>query len=108
MVRVYECGCKDLGEDGRLYVVLLGRVFSAVMAQDCVGVVELSAAGVQRWVQGLQIVWGGLRTVVCTCAHRVHSAGQAPGDTDSETDGFCCQCGGPGLLRAQEGQSTRG
>ena len=52
MVRVCECGCKDLDEDGRLYMVLLGRVASAVMAQDCVGVVELSAAGVQRCVQG--------------------------------------------------------
>ena len=26
VVRVYECGCKDLGEDGRLYNVLLCRV----------------------------------------------------------------------------------
>ena len=52
MVHVYECGCKDLGEDGRLYVVLLGRVVSAVMAQDCARVVELSAAGVQQCVQG--------------------------------------------------------
>ena len=24
VVRVYECGCKDLGEDGQLYAVLLG------------------------------------------------------------------------------------
>ena len=46
VVRVYECGCKDLGEDGRLCTVLLGRVFSAVMAQDCAGVVDLSVAGV--------------------------------------------------------------
>ena len=23
-VNVYECGCKDLGEDGQLYAVLLG------------------------------------------------------------------------------------
>ena len=43
MICVYECGCKDLGEDGRLYVVLLGSVFSAVMEQNCAGVVELSA-----------------------------------------------------------------
>ena len=40
-----------MGEDGWLYVVLLGRVASAVMAQNCVGVVELSAAGVQQYVQ---------------------------------------------------------
>ena len=55
VVRVYECGCKDLGEDGQLCMVLLGRVVSAVMAQDCAGVgdgvVGLSAAGVQRCVQ---------------------------------------------------------
>ena len=51
VIHVYEFECKDLGEDGRLYLVLLGRVFSAVMAQNCVGVVELSAAGVQRYVQ---------------------------------------------------------
>jgi hypothetical protein len=25
-IRVYECGCKDLGEDGQLCMVLLGRV----------------------------------------------------------------------------------
>ena len=49
----------------------------------------------------------GLYTVVCTCVHRVHSAGQIFGDTDGETDGLCCRCGGPGLPRAQEGQSTR-
>ena len=24
VVRVYECGCRDLGEDGQLYAVLLG------------------------------------------------------------------------------------
>ena len=24
VVNVYECGCKDLGEDGQLYAVLLG------------------------------------------------------------------------------------
>ena len=24
VVRVYECGCRDLGENGRLYAVLLG------------------------------------------------------------------------------------
>jgi hypothetical protein len=53
VVRVYECGCKGVGEDGRLCTVLLGRVVSAVMAQYCVGVVELSAAGVQRYVQEL-------------------------------------------------------
>ena len=48
MVHVYECGCKDLGEDSCAWCcwVLLGRVASAVMAQDCAGVVELSAAGV--------------------------------------------------------------
>ena len=32
----------------------------AVMAQDCVGVVGVSAAGVLQGVQRLQIVWGGL------------------------------------------------
>ena len=41
MVHVYECGCKDLGGDGWLCTVLLGRVASAVMAQDCVRVVDL-------------------------------------------------------------------
>ena len=42
VIRVYECGFQDLSEDGRLYVVLLGRVFSAVMAQLVSGpVVEL-------------------------------------------------------------------
>ena len=51
VVCVYECGCKDLGEDGRLCTVLLGRVASAVMAQDCVEVVDLSAAGVQWCIQ---------------------------------------------------------
>ena len=25
VVRVYECGCRDLGENGRLHAVLLGR-----------------------------------------------------------------------------------
>ena len=50
-------------------------------------------------------MWGGLYTAVCTCAHRVHSAEQVFGDTDGETDGLCCRCGRPGLLRAQEGQS---
>ena len=48
----------------------------AVMAQHCVRVVELSAAAMQRCVQRLRIVQGGLCTIVCTCAHRVHSAGQ--------------------------------
>ena len=52
-------------------------------------------------------MWGGLYTVVCTCAHRVLWAEQVFGDTDGETDGLCCRCGGPGLLRAQEGQSKR-
>ena len=52
-------------------------------------------------------MWGGLYTAVCTCAHRVHSAEQVFGDTDGETDGLCCRCGRPGLLRAQEGQSKR-
>ena len=36
----------------------------------------------------------------------MHSAEQVLGDTDGETDGLCCRCGGPGILRAQEGQST--
>ena len=43
-----------------------GQGRSAVMAQDCVGVVELSAAGVQRCVQRLSIMWG--RTVY-SCVH---------------------------------------
>ena len=58
VVHVYECGCKDLGEDGRLCTVLLSRVFSAVVAQDCVGVVDLSAGGVQWCIQRPSIVWG--------------------------------------------------
>ena len=44
---------------------------------------------------------------MCTRAHRVHSAEQVFGDIDGETDGLCCPCGRPGLLRAQEGQSKR-
>ena len=52
MVCVYECGCKDLGKDRQLCMVLLGRVASAVMAQDCARVVELLAAGVQQCAQG--------------------------------------------------------
>ena len=58
VVRVCECGCKNLGEDGRLCTVLLGRVASATMAQDCVGVVDLSVAGVQWCIQRPSIVWG--------------------------------------------------
>ena len=69
-----------------------GLLCFAVMAQYCAGVVELSATVVQQCVRMLQVVWGGLSTVVCTCAHRVHSAGQlgSRGDTDGETDGVCC------------------
>ena len=52
MVCVYECGSKDLDEDRQVYVVLLGRVISAVMAHDCARVVELSAAGMQQCMQG--------------------------------------------------------
>ena len=52
VLRVYECGCKDLGEDGQLCAVLLG--WAALLSWHiCVGVVELSAAGVQICVQML-------------------------------------------------------
>ena len=53
---VYVCGCKDLGEDGQLAVhgaAHAGQGGSAVMVQDCVGVVELSAPGMQQCMQRL-------------------------------------------------------
>ena len=40
------CECKNLGEDMRMHVVLLHRGCFAAMAQACVGVVGVSAAGV--------------------------------------------------------------
>ena len=58
MVLVYECGYKDLGEDGWLCTVLLGRVVSATMAQDCVRVVDLLVTGVQWCIQRPSIMWG--------------------------------------------------
>jgi hypothetical protein len=99
-----------------MWVQGLGRGWAAVQCaavqsgyavKACVGAVELSVSGVQRCVQGFKIVWGGLCVGVRTCAHGVCSAGQVLGGTDGETDGLCCRCGGPGLLSAQEGQSTR-
>ena len=36
-IPVQGCECKDLGEDGRLYTVLLHRGCFAAMAQACVG-----------------------------------------------------------------------
>ena len=58
MICVYECGCKGLGEDRQVCTVLLGRVFSAIMAQGCVRVVDLSVAGVQWCIQRPSIMQG--------------------------------------------------
>ena len=49
---VYECGCKDLGKDRQLCMVLLG--WAALLSwHNCVRVVELLAAGVQQCVRRL-------------------------------------------------------
>ena len=48
-------------------MVLLHRGYLAVVAQACVGVVMVSAAGVPRGVQELRIVWGGLCMCRCAC-----------------------------------------
>ena len=103
---MYECGCKDLGEDGQLYAVLLG--WAALLSwhnivsgwwssrhRGCKGVCRDSESCGLDYVQLCALVHTG-----CTRQNRF-------GDTDGETDGLCCRCGGPGLLRAQEGQSTR-
>ena len=66
-MRVWKCGCKDLGEDRWLCMVLLSRDASlSIMAQDCVGMVEVTTAGVLRCMQRLRIVCGGLCTGMCT------------------------------------------
>ena len=107
VVRVYECGCRDLGEDGQLCAMLLGwgallpwhNIVSGWWSsrqQGCNGVCKGSESWEEDWVQLCALVHTG-----CTRQDRFL------GGTDGETDGLCCRCGGPGLLRAQEGQSTR-
>ena len=58
----------------------------AVMAQYCVGVVELSigSSGARMHAEGLNRV-GRIVYGCVYCAHRVHSAEQVFGDTDGET-----------------------
>ena len=84
---MYECGCKDLGEDGQLCVVLLG--WAALLSWHNLGQIvsgwwssrqqrcRMHAEGLNRVGR---IVYGCVY-----CAHRVHSAEQVFGDTDGET-----------------------
>ena len=72
----------------------------------CRGGGALGNSGARMHAEGLNRV-GRIVYGCVYCAHRVHSAEQVFGDTDGETDGLCCRCGRPGLLRAQEGQSKR-
>ena len=44
---------------------------------------------------------------LCALVHTGCTRQNRFGDTDGETDGLCCRCGGPGLPRAQEGQGKR-
>ena len=48
VIRVYEFGCRDLGRGWAAVHSAAGLGCFAVMAQDCVRVMELSAAGIQR------------------------------------------------------------
>ena len=99
--------CKDLGEDGQLYVVLLG--WAALLSWHNLG--QIVSGWWSSRQQRCKDACGGTEScgedcIGCVyCAHRVHSAEQVFGDTDGETDGLCCRCGRPGLPRAQEGQS---
>ena len=112
-VRSKDYVCKDAVQGlGRGWAAVCGAAglgCFAVMAQnDAKGLILCRGGGAlgnsRMHAEGLNRV-GRIVYGCVYCAHRVHSAEQVFGDTDGETDGLCCRCGRPGLLRAQEGQS---
>ena len=95
-----------MGEDGQLCAVLLG--WAALLLWHSI---------VSGWwssrPQRCKDACGGSESCgedcirLCVLVHTGCTRQNRFGDTDGETDGLCCRCGGPGLLRAQEGQSRR-
>ena len=103
VVRVYECGCTDLGEDGQIYAVLLG--WAALLSwhsivpgwwssrqQRCKDACRGSESCGEDCIRLCVLVH-----TECTRQNRFSATPTARP--------ACCRCGRPGLSRAQEGQS---
>ena len=85
---MYECGCKDLGENGQLYAVLLGWAALLSWHRMMRGLILCRGGGAlgnsRMHAEGLNRV-GRIVYGCVYCAHRVLSAEQVFGDTDGET-----------------------